>query len=327
MALVLVTETDRTNTSLPIGNRTVSVSHLLDNRVEFDFANSCGKNNRPDTPLPKSKSTPTQASFFFFYALILAIGLSSILVTLLFMDNLEEEESDAESQSKLEKQTNETPIISVQPESIPLRTRIKREFSHLFKLYSSLDVWLLFPLTLYATFELTFLWFEFNRAFATCLLGVNYLGWTNLFQNSLNVAFSLVMGYVLKNVGIKVGIIFTLNIGLAVNVFILAWTPSPDMVTVFLLMAGFSLSQAVSKGQITGLYGIYLDSPAAFSAFNLASPLGLLFGSLVSSYFGVQVKTYIFLGIIFLSIVSFLVLSVRHERRLDKLKSLEYENM
>ena len=314
IALVLVTETDFANQTSPFSlNMSTTTTTQTSVSTSFDFANSCGKNNCPSTPLPKSFSKTTNSSFFTLYALVLAVGLCSILITFLFMDNLTEEET-----AKVDEQK--------EMKSASLNSRIKQEFSNLIHLYSELEVWLLLPVTLYANYELTFIWFEYNRAFATCLLGVNFIGWTNLFQSVLGAVLCLGMGYVLKYAGVKAGVIFMLTVGLAVSVFILSWTPEPDELSVFLLMAGFSLSQSVSKGQTTALYGIYLKGPAAFSAFSLASPVGMLFGSLVSSYWCVRVKAYIWLAIIFLSIFSFLLLDIRHERRRLAAKKAETFN-
>jgi hypothetical protein len=41
--------------------------------------------------------------------------------------------------------------------------RFKAEVISLLKLYANIDVWLLLPVTVYTGFELTFIWFEFNR--------------------------------------------------------------------------------------------------------------------------------------------------------------------
>ena len=43
--------------------------------------------------------------------------------------------------------------------------RFKAEIISLLKLYANIDVWLLLPITFYTGFELTFIWFEFNRVY------------------------------------------------------------------------------------------------------------------------------------------------------------------
>ena len=64
------------------------------------------------------------------------------------MDNI----SDTE-----EEKSNKTRTCSI------IGKRFKTEIISLLKLYRNIDVWLLLPITVYNGFELTFIWFEFNR--------------------------------------------------------------------------------------------------------------------------------------------------------------------
>lgn len=57
---------------------------------------------------------------------------------------------------------------------INLGRRFLNEFSNLAKLYSQFDVWLLFPLTFYYGFEMTYVWFEYTRVTFRILKYVNY---------------------------------------------------------------------------------------------------------------------------------------------------------
>jgi hypothetical protein len=66
------------------------------------------------------------------------------------------------------------------------------------------------------------------KAYATCLIGVNYVGWTNIVFGSLASVISFGMTYFLKYVGVQIGIVFMLMISLMQCVFILSWTPNPE---------------------------------------------------------------------------------------------------
>ena len=172
----------------------------------------------------------------------------SLLVTLIFMDNL-----------KYENKTSK---------DIKIVQRFKNEISNLIKLFIKIDLWLLFSLTFYNGFEITFIWFEYSRvyifylikitifdkylyiskAFATCLLGVNYVGWSNMVFGSLASFLSFGMTYFLKYVGVQIGIVFMLMVSLMHCVFILSWTPTPEgaKILVFIMAIGFALSMSVS---------------------------------------------------------------------------------
>jgi hypothetical protein len=185
------------------------------------------------------------------------------------------------------------------------------------RLYLNIDVWLLFPLTIYTGFELTFIWFEFNNAFAGCLLGVNYIGWANILFGALGCILCLIIGYVLKYIGTMAGIIFMLMIAFCQNIFILSWTPLPnETLTVFLVITSFAFSQSVSQGQVRGLYGVYFpNNGAAFSAATVSQTTGLFMGSLVSAYSCVYIKSYIYIGVVLSGLICYVILVVKHAKR------------
>jgi hypothetical protein len=48
---------------------------------------------------------------------------------------------------------------------INIAQRFLNEMSNLLKLCVKIDLWLLFTLTFYSGFEITFIWFEYSRVF------------------------------------------------------------------------------------------------------------------------------------------------------------------
>jgi hypothetical protein len=337
----------------------MTLYNLKNESAKFDFASSCGLNNCPATQLPPSYSKTTPTSFAIFYALLVTIGTSSIVVTIIFIDNLSEDDCSGI------KEKNENTIGEIEMKSEDLKSKrqekltlkllstthffninivisnffkisltktenkFKTELISVLKVHLKPEIWLIMSLMIYTFFEQTFIWFEFNRAFATCLLGVNYVGWTNVFQGVLSSIFSLLTGVAVKHVGLKVGIVFMLLVSAAINIFILSWTPDPEQVfVVFLLSAGYAMSQSIAKSQVTGLYGIHFpNNPVAYSAFAMTVPSGYLLGSLVSSYACVKVKSYIHLGLILLSFICFFILEVRRDKRLKDAVSQNDENI
>jgi hypothetical protein len=115
VAVVLKTEKEETHLS--------NMTTIDSKPVDFDFVNNCGLNNCPSTQLPLSYSKTTQESFVIFYVLLLAIGLSSIPVTLLFMDNLDENSSDRIVDNNKKKSQ-----IEMQQEDIKQESREKITF-------------------------------------------------------------------------------------------------------------------------------------------------------------------------------------------------------
>jgi hypothetical protein len=72
------------------------------------------------------------------------------------MDNISDDDEDEDVEK------NEQEKVE-QKKKIDIGKRFIEELKSLVKLYSKLDVWLLFPLTFYTGFEVTFVWFEYSR--------------------------------------------------------------------------------------------------------------------------------------------------------------------
>jgi hypothetical protein len=58
----------------------------------FDYAASCGVRNYPQTPLPDTATRPTRNSIFILFGTIVAACLLAILITLLFVDDVKDDE-------------------------------------------------------------------------------------------------------------------------------------------------------------------------------------------------------------------------------------------
>jgi hypothetical protein len=153
-------------------------------------------------------------------------------------------------------------------------------------------------------------------------MGVNYVGWTNILFGGLGSGFSLAITYLLKYIGVQLGIIFMLMTAMMQSIFIISWTPEYNNATaVFLMAVGFSLTISVYMGQIRGIYGVYFpNNTAAFSAVAIAQTLGILFGSLLSTYTCNRFKTYFYLGITIFSLFCYVFLLLKYAIREAKHK-------
>ena len=54
----------------------------------FDYENSCGYNNCPETPLKASLSQPTISSVYTFYVVLCIMAILSMAITFVFTDDL-----------------------------------------------------------------------------------------------------------------------------------------------------------------------------------------------------------------------------------------------
>ena len=138
VAVILKTQDTSNNFTLTTKNESLYL---------YDYVQNCGFSNCPDTILPESTSKSTQHSIYVFIGIMIFLCLVSVLVTLVFVDNV----SVAIEDGIEEKHKNSVGKM------------LKQEFANLFNLTKSIDFYLLIPIGIYAGFELTFMWSEFNR--------------------------------------------------------------------------------------------------------------------------------------------------------------------
>jgi hypothetical protein len=69
----------------------------------FDYAQSCGTNNYPQTQLPYAVTVPSVRSTYTFYATIIASGIVAIVISFLFVDDIDEEEEENSTSRKKNK--------------------------------------------------------------------------------------------------------------------------------------------------------------------------------------------------------------------------------
>ena len=135
-------------------------------------------------------------------------------------------------------------------------------------------MWLLFPISVYTGFELTIIWFDFSKAFTTCLLGISHISYTNILYGNLNCSnknkitltffikclkgilgfvLCILMSYLLKFIGTMSCIILVQMTIFAVSIFMVSWTPiESEGYSLYLVIIAFAVSQSISNGQIKG---------------------------------------------------------------------------
>lgn len=59
----------------------------------YDYSENCGANNYPQTKLPEAASKPSIQSVYILCGTLVASSLVAILITILFVDDIREDES------------------------------------------------------------------------------------------------------------------------------------------------------------------------------------------------------------------------------------------
>ncbi|CAF0872277.1 unnamed protein product [Brachionus calyciflorus] len=266
----------------------------------FNYAESCGINNCPLTPLPEATSKPTVSSVYKLCATINGACFLSIIIAFLFVDDLKYDE-------------NLNPIERGNVSLKKIGNKFKDEFKSLFELSKCLNIWLLMPIAIFLGYELTILWFEYHRSFVSCLTDVNYIGWTSIVYGCTASLFSLILGKVLKHMGLQTAMVMMLMGALINSVFMISWTPSKDgSYVIFIMAIAFAFTNCIATAQVRAVFGIFFPAnTSAYSAMNIFETIGLVTGSVISVYFCTYVKIYGYIIISVLGIFTYVYLEIR----------------
>ena len=96
-------------------------------------------------------------------------------------------------------------------------------------------------------------------------------------------------------------------------IFMLSWTPNADESYVLFIMAiAFAFTDCLATCQVRAAFGIFFpNDPSAYSAALMFVTIGLVIGSILSIFFCTRIKIYVYIFIIFLSILSYVILEVK----------------
>lgn len=131
--------------------------------------------------------------------------------------------------------------------------------------------------------------------------------------------FSYAVGKLAKHIGLQTTMVMMLLVGLAHCIFMISWTPdySQGIYVIFLMAATFGFTNSLATAQVRAIFGVFFPhDPSAYSAAILFETFGLITGSVLSIFFQTRIKVYVYMGVIFAGIVSYVFLEVRHRRRL-----------
>lgn len=269
----------------------------------FDHNAYCGANNCPSFILPKSSSTPSISSVYLLCFILFGFIITAILITLFLVDNISHKQADTQKKS----QKNAVSIL-------------REQFSNIFNVLKNPHVFLLMPITMASSIEISFIWTEYNRGYVTCVTDVRYIGYMNLVYGLTSLIFANILGYLTKFSSQPVMITFMIMTSLSNFLIMLIWTPisSSQMSILYLIAFLFGLSASYSNGQIRGLYGYYFPNDSSvYSAASFSSTFGYVIGFILSLFFCARVKIFIHMSLLIFSLTCYVILSY-HKQNVSK---------
>ncbi|XP_054450996.1 protein unc-93 homolog A isoform X1 [Pteronotus mesoamericanus] len=177
-----------------------------------------------------------------------------------------------------------------------------------FKLLRDRRLRLLVLLPMYSGFEQAFLAGDYTRSYATCALGIHFVGYVMICFAAANSLCSALYGRVSQHTGRIPLYAFGAATHLSCIVALLLWRPSPDQLPVFFVFSGlWGVADAVWQTQNNVLFGVLFDKnkEAAFANYRLWEALGFVIAFGCSSFLCVSVKLYVLLGVLCLSMLAY----------------------
>nr|XP_033791266.1 protein unc-93 homolog A [Geotrypetes seraphini] len=165
---------------------------------------------------------------------------------------------------------------------------------------------LLIPLTMFIGFEVAFLSSEYTKAYVTCVLGIQFVGYVMICFGISTSLCSFICGKISQYTGRTALLAIATAINIACIVSLLLWKPLPNQFAVFFVFpALWGFADAIWQTQINALYGILFNDhkEAAFANFRLWESVGFLIAFAYSNFLCVYIKLYVVLGMLIAGIV------------------------
>ncbi|KAH0500667.1 Protein unc-93-like protein A [Microtus ochrogaster] len=167
---------------------------------------------------------------------------------------------------------------------------------------------LLMFLPLYSGLHQGFLYGEYTKSYATCALGIHFVGYVMICFSAVTCLCSLLYGKISKYTGRAALYVTGATIHLVCIIILLLWHPNPAQLPVFFILSGlWGMADAVWQTQNNALYGVLFEKKkeAAFANYRLGEALGFVIAFGYSSFLCVRTKLYILLGILSLTITAY----------------------
>ncbi|XP_032881581.1 protein unc-93 homolog A [Amblyraja radiata] len=248
----------------------------------------------------------TQASYsastiYLLSGIYTGVGISGVIFVAIFLDQFDKKEVNEFKKQKINMCTHLVATLT--------HLKDKRQI-------------LLIVMTMYSGFEQGFLAGDYTKAYITCALGIQYVGYCMICFGASNSIFSLTFGKLAKYTGRIPLFFFATLVNLASIISLLLWKPHPDQLPVFFVFPLlWGMADAIWQTQTNALYGVlFLEhKEAAFANYRLWESVGFVIAFAYANFICIKIKLIILLivlltGMILYGVVEYLEYSkVRQE--------------
>ncbi|XP_037376925.1 protein unc-93 homolog A [Talpa occidentalis] len=187
-----------------------------------------------------------------------------------------------------------------------------------FRLFRDRRLCLLTLLPVYSGFQQAFLAGDYTKSYVTCALGIQFVGYVMICFAATDSLCSALFGRLSRYTGRVALYVLGAATNVACIVALLLWKPHPDQLAVFFVFAGlWGLADAVWQTQNSALYGVLFErnKEAAFATYRLGEALGFVVAFGYSTFLCVDVKLYILLAVLCMTMVAYGTVEYLEARR------------
>lgn len=209
------------------------------------------------------------------------------------------------------------PLKDAQREAGP-RSSLCSTLTSTFRLFRDRRLQLLVWLPVYSGFQQAFLAGDYTKSYTTCALGIQFVGYVMICFAAVNSLCSMLFGRLVRYTG-RIAL-YTLGAvtHLSCIVALLLWKPRPAQLPVFFVFPGlWGLADAVWQTQNSALYGVVFEQnkEAAFATYRLGEALGFVIAFGYSTFLCVDVKLYILLAVLAVTMAAYGTVEFLEARR------------
>ncbi|XP_072122066.1 protein unc-93 homolog A isoform X2 [Mobula birostris] len=217
------------------------------------------------------------SSLIFQYTSTEGVGLSGVIFVAIFLDQLDKQDVDEFKKQKIDVCTHLVATLT--------HLKDKRQI-------------LLIVMTMYSGLEQGFLAGDYTKAYITCALGIQYVGYCMICFGAFNSVFSLTFGKLSKYTGRIPLFFYATLVNLASIISLLLWKPHPNQLPVFFVFPVlWGMADAIWQTQTNALYGVlFLEhKEAAFSNYRLWESVGFVIAFAYANFLCIKIKLIILL--------------------------------
>ncbi|XP_065830642.1 protein unc-93 homolog A-like isoform X2 [Oscarella lobularis] len=186
---------------------------------------------------------------------------------------------------------------------------------------------LLIPITMYSGLEQAYIAGEYTKYFITDCLGITLIGYVIIVYGIVDAVTSFLCGRLAKHVGRLPIILSGATLNLALILFLLFWSRSPNRAILFSVAALWGIVDAVSNTQTVAMYGVLFTDKqeAAFGSYRFWQGIGFSLSFAYSDALknSMSVKLGMLLGWLVLAILLYSFMEMIERRKGKQKKAFQ----